>query len=217
MRKIVEFKPRAELLIKCLISEYQWLSLLKGKNKKYDLLLDYLEKLGEEDKLDLDDYDRKSYQSSGISETTGVKLANIKKYLTQIYEDILALNYDYPELFKEGHPHRYSLYFRHLDHCYNDFNIWLPTELHRFDRFNFPFIAEKVDWGYFWVKSIMHIHEYGQCKTLIEMAAGSANIYRELLLDKADFMSEISINDIYSLTEYQMDEKLKIYGRREKL
>lgn len=71
--------------------------------------------------------------------------------------------------------------------------------------------------GVFGVKSIMHIHEYGQCKTFIEMAAGSPNIYRELLLDKADFLREISFDEKYSLSEYQMDEKLKLYGRREKL
>jgi len=41
MRKIIEFTPRAELLIKCLTSEYQWLELLKGKNKKYEPLLEF--------------------------------------------------------------------------------------------------------------------------------------------------------------------------------
>jgi hypothetical protein len=144
-------------------------------------------------------------------------LTNIKKYLTQIYEDILSLNYDSPELFRNRNYHRYLLHFRHLDHCYNDFNIWLPTELNRFDRFTFSFIQGKVDWGYFWVKDILHIHEYGEIKTFVYMAACSPNIYRELLLHKADFLREISVDEKYSLSEYQMDEKLKLYGRREKL
>lgn len=217
MRKVIEFKPRAELLIKCLTSEYQWLELLKGKNKKYDPLLHYLAKLGEEDKLDLDNYDRKNYQSSGISKATGVKPTNVKKYLTQIYEDILTLNYDNPELFKNGNNHRYLLHFSHLDHCYSNFNIWLPTELNRFDRFTFSFIQGKVDCGYFWVRDILHIHEYGDSKSFVYLVAGSPNIYRELLLDKADFLREISFDEKYSLSEYQMDEKLKLYGRREKL
>ena len=217
MKNKTNFKPKVELLIQSIASEYQWLSLLKGKNKEYEPILNYLYDLEEMEKLNFDYCDSKKYQSTEISKTTGIKYSDIKKHLVRIYEDLLSLNRNTPELFDSGNSHRYSLSFCACNHFYNDFTLWLPTELNRFDRFRFPFMLGKVEWEYFWVKDILHVHEHGQSKTSVKMVGSSLNFYREFLSQKADFMNKISVAEKYGLGESELNEKLRRLAKREKM
>ena len=109
------------------------------------------------------------------------------------------------------------LHFRHYSYIYSNFNIWLPVPLNRLETFDFSFISAKLNIGHFWVSDIKYRHEYGKISVDVSMRAGYPNRYRELLLAKAEYMGEISFLEKYRLYDFQMDEKLKEYSKREKL
>lgn len=218
MRRIIEeYQPRSEELIESLTSEYQWLPLLKGQGKKYEPILDYLYSIGAEDDKDPDNFDYKKAQSTKIAKATGINMASIKRYLSLIYNDLLTLNYEQPSLFDNGNPHQYRLSFRYDNYQYRNFNIWLSNELNLFDRFYFNFIKGKVNYMYFCVDNIYYIHKHGKSVREVSMSSGNSNLYRKLLLDKALFMHEIYDYEEYNLRRSEIDEKLRKYGRREKL
>jgi hypothetical protein len=217
MREIESYNPSARNIAHCLSTEYQWLALLKNKEKEYEPILDYLMVIGEQTFMDIDPLDSKRFQSNKIAEITGIKSPKIKKFLTQIYEDLLELNNSTPKLFCNGGIYHYTLHFYYHSYVYSHFNIWLPTPLAYLDAFEFYFISAKVRTGFFWVESIAHRHEYGKTVVDVTLKGGFSNRYRELLLAKAVFMNSITINEKYDLSDYQIDERLKTYARKEKL
>ena len=212
-----DYNPDAKLLVNSLTTEYQWLPLLKGRNKPYEILLDYLHNLGVKSNLGTENYDNKEFQSNRIAEITGIKVSKIKGWLTKIYNDILELNYDEPELFNNGCLYHYVLYFNYHSYFYEDFNVWLPTILNRFDRFEFNFIEAKLNTRSFWVKDISHTYKNGKATTQIELKGGFSNVYRELLFEKAIYMRKISSLSKFKLYDFQMDEILMEYAKKEKL
>lgn len=212
-----DYNSDARLLVNCLTTEYQWLPLLKERNKPYEILLDYLYELGVKRSLQTENYDSKESQSNRIAEITGVKISKIKGWLIKIYNDILDLNFEKPELFNNGSLYHYVLYFNYYSYFYEGFNIWLPTILNRFDKFEFYFIDAKLSTRSFWVKDISHTYENGIATTHVELKGGFSNTYRELLLDKAVYMKEISSMSKFKLYDFQMDEILIEYAKKEKL
>jgi hypothetical protein len=212
-----DYNPDAKLLINCLTTEYQWLPLLKERGKPYEVLLDYLYELGTKRNLGTENYDRKESQSNRIAEITGVKISKIKGWLIKMYDDILGLNYDEPELFNNGSLYHYILYFNYHSHFYEGFNIWLPTILSRFDKFEFYFIKAKLSTRSFWVKNISHTYENGKATTQVELKGGFSNVYRELLFEKAIYMKEVSFMEKHKLYDFQIDKILTEYAKKEKL
>lgn len=217
MRRIIEeYQPRSEELIESLTSEYQWLPLLKGQGKRYETLLDSLYELGCALSGMNQFHSFIYHRVSKLAEGSGVKASNKKKWLKMIYEDLIDLNYENPNLFntkQNTHCHvinissgKYKLYA---------FTIWLPIKLCRFDNFDFPFVKSKIGSSNLWIRNINNIHKYGKTVFWIEAELGRPNLYRELLLEKFIFMNEII--SIRNSSSYEMDEELRKYGRREKL
>lgn len=217
MIKFEEYNPDAKLLVNCLATEYQWLPLLKGRDKPYEALLDYIYDLGIKRSLRTENYDSKESQSNRIAEITGIKVSKIKGWLIKMYDDILGLNYDDPELFNNGSLYHYVLHFNYHSYFYEGFNIWLPTILNRFDEFEFYFMKAELSTWSFWVKDISHTYENGKANTYVRLKGGSPNTYRELLFDKAEYMKEISVMAKYDFYDFQIDEKLRVYAKKEKL
>mgnify|MGYP000898278231 CR=1 FL=1 len=216
MKEFQEYNPTARQLVSCLVSEYQWLNLLKNKEKGYEPILDYLINLGKEYEFEDSIFDWKKFQSKTIAENSGIKTSNLKKMLVNIYEDIFQLNHKSPELFKNGEMYFYELCFTNDKYTCN-FNLWLPVLLSPLDLFDFHFVEAKMNISYFWVEGIAHYREYGKTKTTADLKSGFPNKYRELLLSKADFMKEISFDEKYNLSDYDLDKKLRKYAMRDKL
>jgi hypothetical protein len=217
MTESLKYTPSAREMVRCLISEYPWLSLIKNQGKKYDPILDYLITVGKEKESQDSSYESK-YQSKVISEITGIKTSNIKKFLQEAYNDILELNLSNPELFCNGGKYLYRFSFSYLSYYYYSFfHLWLSAPLNLFESFDFPFIYAKVKCGYFWIEDIVHEQEYGRSLVTVTLKGGYPNLYRSLLLSKAQFTDEIPLDDIINLSEYQIEEKLKKYAKQQKL
>ena len=137
---IEEYKPDARTLVSCLISEYQWLDLLKNRNNAYEPILDYLICLGEQERGETSHYDVKRHQANTISDVTGISASKIKKYLTNIYDDILELNRLQPNIFCNGGQYHYVFNFRNFSYAYSDFNLWLSVPFAPLETFEFFFI-----------------------------------------------------------------------------
>jgi len=217
MLKTEKFKPDARLLISCFTHEYQWLLLLKNKDKPYEPLLDYLYDLGKHESISYQNHDRKKHQCNTIGEAININPSKIKNWLTTILNDILELNSQKPELFSNENQYHYILSFNHMLHWFSGFHIWLPLPLSRLDKFEFYFARCLVDCSNFWVKEITHSYEYGKNNVFIELDGSFPNLYRDILLDKVEFLREISLLEMLHLTSFQLDEKLREYGRKEKL
>lgn len=56
------FKPRANEVLECLVSEYQWLLFLKERGKPYEKLLDVLVNTGQKVKANDDSLGKDDYQ-----------------------------------------------------------------------------------------------------------------------------------------------------------
>ena len=217
MLKTEEFKPDARLLISCLTQEYQWLLLLKNQNKPYEPLLDYLYDLGKHESIDYQNYDSKKHQCKTIGEAIGINPSKIKNWLIAILNDILELNSQKPELFRNENQYHYILSFNYHTYRFNNFHIWLPVPLNRFDKIEFGFASCLVNNFNFWVKEIAHTHEYGKDSVFVELDGRFPNLYRDILLDKAEFLKDFSFLERFELPSFQLDDKLRVYGRKEKL
>ncbi len=123
------------------------------------------------------------------------------------------------ELLCNGGKYLYRFSFSYLSYYYYSFfHLWLDVPLNLFECFDFPFIYAKINCGYFWIENIGHEHEYGKSITAINLNGGYPNLYRSLLLAKAQFTNEITFDDMINLSEYQIEEKIagKLRTREEK-
>ncbi len=207
-----EYTIKSADYLSCLLSEYQWLKLLKTQNKAYDLLLDYLIELGEYE-FSEKNYSKNKRQINNIATELNCKYFHIAKWLPEIYNDIFTLNEEKPELFHQENFYKYTLSFSTRYDYFYGFQLWLPVVLNRYDTFIFNFIKGKVNETYFWVEDISYTHEYGKSCYQVDLKGGYFNSYRELLLEKVKFMNAISLHDLIESSEYDLDDKLREYER----
>lgn len=92
MKTFFEYTPSPKEVIACLVAEYQWLSLLKGKNKPYEALICFIEQTGRLENEDEEYYDKNRYQVSSLVKELGESSARIRKWIFSIYDDLLVLN-----------------------------------------------------------------------------------------------------------------------------
>lgn len=95
------FEIRNPERIDALLSEYQWMKLLKNRGHKYEMLLDYMIDLGEYESMDEANQESKRREVTKISKTLGISPQIVSRWLHEIYNDIWELNYDTPKLFQK--------------------------------------------------------------------------------------------------------------------
>lgn len=217
MKQFFEYTPSPKEVISCLVTEYQWLSLLKGKNKPYEDFLPFIEETGRLESEDEEYYDKNRYQITSIAKEVGKNSAIIRKWIFLIYEDLLTLNKEEPQLFNNGEPYHYILTFESSYGYYSEFNIWLPVMLNHSDLFRFDFIFAKVNISYFWVKRVIVQHQNGKVQIEVNLLEGIYNRYEELVFDKVDLLDIYSFKELYYSNLYRTSEKIKKYARKEKL
>lgn len=198
-------KPITKEVLYSLQSEYQWLDLLKNRQKPYNKLIDIVQK---EAKRNDEDYSpRPSIKQ--IADLVGETSAKVTRWLNQMYFDLWELNLDSPELFKTGE----KLYHLYIKSTYTNqtasFYLWLDKPLNHGDKFNWYFTKGLLGVDYFFVSDISHQYSQGKQETMITLKSGFYNSYRETLLHKAEFMDLLSLDERFHLNEYQLDILLR--------
>lgn len=217
MKKFFDYTPSPKEVMSCLVAEYQWLLLLKGKNKPYEAFLPFIEETGRLESEDDEYYDKNRYQITSIAKMIGKSSVIVRKWIFAIYDDLLALNREQPQLFNNGQPYHYVLSFESYYGYYSEFNIWLPVMLNHADSFHFDFIFAKLNISYFWVKSVTIEHHNGKTKLSADLISGIYNRYEELAYAKACLLKAYSFDELYYSNSYVLYEKIKEYVRKEKL
>lgn len=145
-----------------------------------------------------------------ISADFGADAAKVTAWLRMIYEDILELNNEKPELFQQTGI-KVSLSMSYSDN-YCLFYTALPALPRRFEILHFHFVKAKLGGWSFWVKDIYY--ELDEQPTIHLTLDGSIlNRYREFLLEKALFQRKLSRSDLGELYEFQVDDWLNHFDR----
>ena len=135
--------------------------------------------------------------------------ARVTKWIREIYDDILELNYDRSELFYTSGIHVCLYLHNYDDYC--NFYTSLQVVPREFETVRFPFVQAKVGIDWFWVKTVDHKIVEESIVT-IKLEGGSVNKYRELALDKALFQKRIHFMEVYHKDEIELDNEIrKIY------
>lgn len=142
-----------------------------------------------------------------IATEFGSDTSKISKWLKQIYEGIVELNFDKPELFKtDGIKH--TLYCKYYDSHFS-FTTWLMATPRIYEDFEFRFAQSTTGTSNFYVEKIKHSLEANEHNISIWLKGGFVNKYRELLLDRAEFYGVINLFDTFHKHDFEIDDELK--------
>lgn len=196
-------KPDSKTILYCLMTEVQWLSLLK--DKPYQKLIDHIKTLTEIEK----DSSSPPVTIKEIAEAINDK--RVAKWLPQIVQDLIELNWDHPELFKkEGHNLLYDLYF--VDPYGNEhlnFSLWLQQPLQPYDNFDWHFIKTKLSMTNYWVQQISHSFTNGKQSTFVKLINGFPNKYQDQLVEKAHFEGDLSFYKSIRMSYSELEKEIK--------
>jgi hypothetical protein len=129
------------------------------------------------------------------------------KWIQLIYAHLVMLNENEPHLFKAPGL-RHEIYYKNYD-SYGAVTIWLERTPQVFEGFVFPFAKAEVGEVNFFVESVEHRVDKNEHVIHLQLEAGRANRYRELLMERALFYQHITFTDIIQKYPFQIDEKLK--------
>jgi hypothetical protein len=94
----------------------------------------------------------------------------ISKWLPMMYEDLVMLNENQPELFK-GDDLRHEIYYKNYD-SYGGVTMWLERTPQVFEGFVFPFAKASVGTDMFFVGSVEHRIDNAQQIIHLQLQAG---------------------------------------------
>ena len=198
-----------------LFSEYQWISLLSGRGKPYDHIIDGLVKIGEYWNSEDADREEGAFTMKWMAEKLHESPAHVSKWLRAIYEDLFGLNDSEPELFVADGEILCGFWFsgfREGRSCYFSFGI--PALPHVGDNLDFCFVRAALGCDFFYIKDISHNRQGGKTSIMIDCEAGARyNRFREFLLDKARFMNEIGFMTEHDARPY-LDDMLRAYEKK---
>ena len=201
-RKIVH-QPSTHEIFLCLSNMQGYSKILLGQNsqKQYvDFLRWILDK-----KFYAERTDKITVKKIAIDfKSDAVK---VTRWLKEIYEAILDLNYERPDLF-QGVGIKACLYFKNYDNnC--SFYTSLPAVPREFESFRSPFVKGKLGIDWFWVKNVEHEISEDDIMISLWLHAGAPNKYREFSLDEAVFKGEIGQFEVYDKYPFEIDDQLK--------
>jgi len=200
-RKVIHQSDTKEYFM-CLSSMPRWSKVLaENTDKPYNLFLQFL--------LEKNYYNDREERLmiKQIAADFGSDTSKISKWLKQIYEDIIELNFDKPELFKsEGIKH--SIHCRNYDNYFN-FTVWLLVTPRLYENFEFRFAESTTGTYNFYVERVEHSIDNNEHSLSISLHGGFVNKYRELLLDRAEFYGVINSLDTFHKLDFQIDDELK--------
>lgn len=134
--------------------------------------------------------------------------SKVTKWLRQIYDDIIDLNFEKPDLFCINEEIKVLLHMKAFDN-YCSLFVSLPALPREFESFRFSFARGKLGIDYFWVKKIEYLIEDDKTYITVWLQDGFVNRYREFALDKAIFQGWISFRDRYEKYDGEIDSELR--------
>lgn len=205
-RKKITYQARSIDIFLSLESMPKWANILLSQSSKpYLTFLQWLVDCnflqGREEKI----------QMQALSKEFGqANTSKITKWLKEIYEDILDLNFNKPELFVEGGI-KQEYYIQKYDNSVN-LTMWLPNVPRKYESFEIPFLRGKFGSDYFWVTQVNHIIDNNEYKVSIWLKGGFVNTYREMLLERALFEGHLGLSDDFEKYDFELDKELiKLY------
>ena len=85
----------------CIFNEYEWLLLLKGRNKPYESILDPLHEIARKERYEDEELADIKITIKWLGERLKVNTSKLSKWITLMYNDIVTLNESNPELFRK--------------------------------------------------------------------------------------------------------------------
>lgn len=206
----IEYKASINEVLNSLISEAQWLSLIKTPNKELTELINVIQ--NEAKNKGSEGFKMPSIKA--LSYNAGLNSAKVAKFISQLYEDLWSLNIEQPKLFIPASEFC-TFYFKDgFSQQYAFFNLKVIHPINIGDGFSWAFLLGKFSSTAFYVESIDHEPINGEIVTSIHLKSGYYNSYRSFLLDKARMLDLIDFNEMMTLSDYKIDELL--YHRVEK-
>lgn len=144
-----------------------------------------------------------------IATDAGIETSKISKWLPQIYEDIIELNNEQPELFSSNGIRHEICCRRHDSYC--NVNVWLLCTPRLYESFEFDFASSRTGSRYYYVEKVSHTMYNNEHIISIELHDGFVNKYRELLVDRAELYGIIDIQDRYQKLDFQIDTEIAKY------
>ena len=198
----------------CIFNEYEWLLLLKGRNNPYESILDPLHEIARKERYEDEELADTKVTMKWLCEYLKINTSKLSKWLTLMYNDIIALNESNPELFIRPGQFLCHFYLTCSRNNYMQFYLGLDYVPRKGDNLTFYFAKAILDNGHFTVTDVTIDHEYGHGTIRINCCPRfEYNEYKNWLLEKAHFL-----NDINSWTqptdEQLLDDMLRAYAKR---
>lgn len=198
-------KPKTREYFIALAYYPKFINLLNPERKTYRKLYDWLM----ENKDILTDEDSTLPSIKEISAKLEIEASKIAKQLRMIYNDIVDLNWNQPNLFCEPNRTLCLLTFNYLE-SYAQFNLGLDIIPREGESFSFPFVHPQNGGNTFYVKGVSHFYEKDGHGINIYLNAELPSQYLQLLKEKALLHNDISFTEFLS-NSMKLDELVKLH------
>ena len=213
----IEYRQVIRTVISCLRHEPQWMQLLLPSSKAYTKLIEHL--LSTQANYEEDKFGAPRETVVGFARELNEKSATVNKWLREIYDDILDLNDNHPELFaKEGDIICKFQYYSRLYRTGFWFYLGVPAVPNVGDYFELFFVRALAEDYQFVVKQVSYKFDHGRMEIEIDLGQkySEDGLYKKLLIEKARFLDLLSIGEKYG-PENVLDERLRDLLKRKLL
>lgn len=211
---VMKYKATPLDYLHSILYEYEWLMLLKGNGKPYEVILDQLYDLAKQKRYGSLNLEGTRLTMKWISEQLQVKAAQLSKWVGMMFTDIQDLNKSKPELFINEGQVLCEVGFHSPHNDYFEFRLGFEQIPRKGDNITFYYARSIIDEGNFVVTDIEFDHSYGKVVIYIECKPRYLeDEYRNWLLNKAYFLRDLRANSIPN-ERYILDSMLRTYARK---
>ena len=211
---VMKYKATPLDYLHSILYEYEWLMLLKGNGKPYEVILDQLYDLAKQKRYGSLNLEGTRLTMKWISEQLQVKAAQLSKWVGMMFTDIQDLNKSKPELFINEGQVLCEVGFHSPHNDYFEFRLGFEQIPRKGDNITFYYARSVIDEGNFVVTDIEFDHSYGKVVIYIECKPRYLeDEYRNWLLNKAYFLRDLRANSIPN-ERYILDSMLRTYARK---
>lgn len=198
----------------CIFNEYEWLMLLKGRNKPYEEILDPLYDIARKERYEDEELADIKITMKWLGEHLKVNTSKLSKWITLMYNDIVALNESDPKLFIRSGQFLCHFSLSSYRNDYMQFYLGLDYIPRKDDSLSFYFAKASIDVSNFIITDVTIDHEYGHSTIHIDCSPRyHHNEYKTWLLEKARFLNDINLWTMPP-DELVLDDMLRTYARK---
>lgn len=211
---VLIYQPKPLDYLHSILYEYEWLMLLKGNGKPYEVILDQLYDLAKQKRYGSLNLEGTRLTMKWISEQLLVKAAQLSKWIGMIFNDIKDLNKSKPELFINEGQILCEVGFHSPYNDYFEFRLGFDQIPRKGDNITFYYARSFINEGNFVVKEVEIDHSYGETFIYLECKPRYLeDNYRNWLLNKALFLRDLDYSSIPD-EKYILDSMLRTYARK---